>query len=129
MTNSPLDDIAGKLRQRVDRLINTAEAKFQYIRDIQGDPIRDLRDTETLTRVVNADAKVIDELVRTVMTMGAITAETLHLQAQLVETVRELAGDVFEVDHALDGVADRLVQLTQEVNERTLIIPDTPEGL
>lgn len=129
MTNSPLDDIAGKLRQRVDRLINTAEAKFQYIRDIQGDPIRDLRDTETLTRVVNADAKVIDELVRTVMMMGAVTAESLHLQAQLVETVRELAGDVFEVDHALDGVADRLVQLTQEVNERTLIIPDTPEGL
>lgn len=135
MTN-PFEEIAVDLRRRVDRLINTTEAKFQYIRDIQGDPIADLDDTRTLTLVVNAHGPVLHELVRTVGALGVVTAKLFTTQDKLLDRLMELEGrvallegNVSTVRSDLDGVFDELADLVNEVDKRTLFVPDTPEGL
>lgn len=136
VVNNPSREIAADLRSRVDRLLNTAEGKFQYIRYLQGDPITNLEDTRTLTLVVNAHAPVLDQLVRAVSVLGVITAELLTTQDKLLDNVMELAdrvaslqGSVSTVRDDLEGVRDELAELVDEVDQRTLIIPDTPEGL
>lgn len=133
-------EVAVEIQRRVDRLINLAEAKFQYIIDIQGNPIRDLGDTKTLAKVVNEHGVVLGELIRTVGALGVVAAQSAKAQGNLLEIVRdlhqmirELRGDlastgdfVSKVDSAVDQVASDLVRLVAEVDQRTLVIPESP---
>lgn len=136
MSQDPHEEIAQEIRRRVDRLVNQAEAKMQYILDLQGNPIRDLRDVETLTRVVNAHGVLFGELIRTVGAVGVIAAESLSTQGKLIQAmnrltdhVGRLADNAGNLDHALDRVANDLTRLMEEVDERTLVIPDTPRDV
>jgi hypothetical protein len=71
MTQTPAEVLHGQ----VERLINTVEAKFQYIRDIQGDPIN--LDDPQLVRVVNAHGAVIYEIAKTVGLIGRIVEQLI----------------------------------------------------
>lgn len=123
VSDDPFETVSAQLRERVDRLVNLAEAKFQYICDMQGNPIRDLDDARTLTLVVNAHGALLGELVTTVGILGLLAAESLKTQAQLVGAVRALRFDTSEIDNRL---SDALADLIEEVDQRTLIIPETP---
>jgi len=139
----PADEIANELRNRIDRLINLAEAKFEYVLDLQGDPIRDLRDTATLTKVVNVHATLLAELVRTVGVVGVVAAASFKTGAKLGDNIDKLVDvidrlidryaevdeAVTQLDHAVDLVARDLVDVIKDVDDRTLVLPDTPEGV
>jgi ABC-type transporter Mla subunit MlaD len=108
---SPLIRAAAELHTRVDRLINKAEAKFQYICDIQGDT---LQNPDTLTLVVNAHGAVFGELIRTVGALGAIVEESLKTQEAIMETVRALSSNARGLDDALD----RLTRVVDDASKR-----------
>lgn len=69
------------LHREIDRLINLTEAKFQYIRDLQGDPITDPQ----LVRVVNAHGALLGEIVKAVGLIG-------HVVEQLIDTGPDARG-------------------------------------
>lgn len=66
------NEVAKELRKQVDQMVNMIEAKFQYIRDIQGNPIRDLEDTKTLALVVNAHGPVLYQMATTIGIIGRV---------------------------------------------------------
>ena len=59
---------AQMLHREIDRLINLVEGKFQYIRDLQGDPITDPQ----LVRVVNAHGAVLYEIAKLTSVIGKV---------------------------------------------------------
>lgn len=74
--------LSAEVRISAATLKANSYAKFQYIRDIQGDV---LDDPDTLTRVVNADGSVIGELVETVAVFGEAIALMLEAQSQIIK--------------------------------------------
>ncbi|SKF67690.1 Uncharacterised protein [Mycobacteroides abscessus subsp. bolletii] len=136
MTDDPFNDLAEALRARVDRLVNLAEAKFQYILDTQGNPIRDLEDTKSLTLVVNAHGKLFSELIVAVGMLGRVAEQSLRTQSVLLDMVRGLQSEVkatgttlATLDASLQGLDSALVALADEIEERTLVVPETPGDL
>lgn len=136
VTDDPFNDLAEALRARVDRLVNLAEAKFQYILDTQGNPIRDLEDTKSLTLVVNAHGKLFSELIVAVGMLGRVAEQSLRTQSVLLDMVRGLQSEVkatgttlATLDASLQGLDSALVALADEIEERTLVVPETPGDL
>lgn len=70
------------IRRQVDKMINLLEAKFQYIRDIQGDPIRDMEDTRTLALVVNAHGPVIYEMAKTIGVLSLAVEQLVDVRPE-----------------------------------------------
>ncbi len=139
----PHEELAQELRRRIDRLVDQTDVRFQHIVDLQGDPITNLRDVETLTRVVNEHGKLLGDVILNLGAVGLVVAELLSTQGKLIDEVDRLVGiaerltdrtsglkgDVSKVDRALDSVAQDLIQVMNEVDERTLIVPETPDGV
>lgn len=71
------------IRRQVDKMINKLEAKYQYIRDIQGNPIRDMEDTETLTKVVNAHGAVMYEMAMTIAVLGRAVEQLVDTRSEV----------------------------------------------
>lgn len=67
------------LRRQIDSMINMIEAKFQYIRDIQGDPIKK---PDTLTLVVNEHGAVLYEMAKTIGMVGLVVEQLVDVRPE-----------------------------------------------
>ena len=60
-----------QIRLDIERLTDQVEAKFQYVRDLQGDPVVN----PALLEVVNAHGAVLSEIVRYLRRLAAQVEE------------------------------------------------------